>query len=335
MLFGYKLSTSGYTIDPKRLDSILKIPKPVNKKQLVKIMGKASYYRSLLPPESPMASFTAKFRELVSEKTPFNWTEEHDNYWEQFRTALRNNLTLQRLTDDDNELIVRTDASQSHFDGTISALREGKEILLYTMSRAWSPTVSRYHISRLELISCLTVLAEFKMDLIGRDIIVYVDNASVYFLLTNPEKINIEGTLLPKLFYDIRHIKFEVKKTDNKDEKWALVDALSRTSNQIKVISKNLAELLTVSEDPEPEDCVLLTDLVSKQVELDKVKVVAPLLHLKEFESLKQKLQQDSGYKATQIVPECFRLELLRNTHALGHLGIVKMATLSTNNGLV
>ena len=32
VLFGYKLSTSGYTIDPKRLDSILKIPKPVNKK---------------------------------------------------------------------------------------------------------------------------------------------------------------------------------------------------------------------------------------------------------------------------------------------------------------
>ena len=99
-------------------------------------------------------------------------------------------------------------------------------------------------------------------------------------------------------------------------------------------MSRNLAELLTISEDSEPEECLLLTDLVSKQIELDKVKVVAPLLHLKEFEALKQKLQQDNSYKATQIVPECFRLELLRNTHALGHLGIVKMATLLTNNGL-
>ena len=334
ILFGYKLDENGYTIDPKRLDSMLLIPKPSTRKQLIKVLGQASYYRSLLPPQTPMGYFTSHFRDLTSEKNPFEWTNEHDRVWDNFKSALRKNLTLQRLKDSDDSVIVRTDASQSHFGGTISAIRNEREILLYTMSRAWSPTVSRYHISRLELISCLTVLAEFKMDLIGRDVTVYVDNASVYFLLSNPERITIEGTLLPKLFYEIRHVIFKVKKTDNKDEKWALVDALSRTSSQIRIVSRNVKELLTIEDDPEPEHCTLLADLIVKPLDIHNMKVFAPLIRLKGFEEMKQNIERDPRYRANKIVPEEFRLEILKHSHCLGHLGIVKMATFLTNNDL-
>ena len=191
------------------------------------------------------------------------------------------------------------------------------------MSRAWSPTVSRYHISRLELISCLTVLAEFKMDLIGREVTVYVDNASVYFLLSNPERITIEGTLLPKLFYEIRHVTFKVRKTDNKDEKWALVDALSRTSSQIRIVSRNVKELLTIEDDPEPEHCTLSADFVVRPVDIHNMKIFAPLIHLERFEKMKHNIVKDLGYKANKIVPEEFRLEILKHSHCLGNLGIV------------
>ena len=76
-LFGYTLSEAGYRIAADRLDGILKIPMPVNRKQLVRVLGQASYFRALLPQDKPMAYFTSHFRDLVSTKRKFEWTDEH------------------------------------------------------------------------------------------------------------------------------------------------------------------------------------------------------------------------------------------------------------------
>ena len=65
--------------------------------------------------------------------------------------------------------------------------------------------------------------------------------------------------LLLKLFYDIRHRKCKLKKTTKKGEIWALVYTLSQKSNQIRELSKTSAVLLTMSEDPELENWLLLT----------------------------------------------------------------------------
>ena len=75
---------------------------------------------------------------------------------------------------------------KTHYGGTLSVEREGKKILFYTTSKAWTPTASRYYTSRLELIAALKVIDEFKMDLVGRSVTLYVDNAKVHFILNNP-----------------------------------------------------------------------------------------------------------------------------------------------------
>ena len=172
------------------------------------------------------------------------------------------------------------------------------------------------------------------MDLIGRDVTVYVDNASIYFLLSNPERITIEGTLLLKPFCEILQVIFKVTKTDNKDEKWALVDALSRTSSQIRIVSRNVKELLTIQEDPEPEHCTLLADLVVRPQDIHNMKIFDPPIHLKGFEEMKENIEKDPRYKANKILPEEFRLEILKHSHCLGHLDIVTMAIFLTNKGL-
>ena len=87
ILFGYKLDEKGYTIDPKRLDSMLLIPKPSTRKQLIKVLGQASCYRSSLPPQTPMRYFTSHFRDLTSEKNPFEWTNGNDRVCDDFKSA--------------------------------------------------------------------------------------------------------------------------------------------------------------------------------------------------------------------------------------------------------
>ena len=334
ILFGYELDNKGFRIDPHKCESILKIPKPLNRKQLIKVIGQVSYYRTLLPVSKPMGYFSAKFRNLVSEKNIFSWTSMHDQIWNEFKEAIKNHLTLQKLTDEDNDIIVRSDASQTHYGGTLSVMRNEKETLIFTTSKSWTPTAARYHISRLELIAALKVLDEFKMELIGRNVTLYVDNASVFFILNNPHRISVEGTMIPKLFYEVRHVNYKVKKTDNKDEKWQLVDALSRTTGKITIPARNLKDLLMIEEDIDPEHCTLLSEIKPTQIKLNNFNILAPLFHLRNFNSVKNELENSHEYRETGKIPDDMKNTILNLTHELGHIGPIRMASILTNNNI-
>ena len=106
---------------------------------------------------------------------------------------------------------------------------------------------------------------------------------------------------------------FSLKKTDNKDEKWALVDLLSPKSSQIRIVSRSGTRAFDT-----------FTGLVVQPIEINSMKTFALLIHLKGFEEI----------IANKIVSEEFCLEVLKHSHCSGHLGIVKMATFLTNNGL-
>lgn len=214
-----------------------------------------TYFRILLPLSKSMGYFTAKFRDLTKTTIKFKWQSHHDDIWTELKQAIQSKIKLQKLLPTDDAIIVRSDASQTHYGGTISVIRNGTEILIGTNSKAWSETASNYHITRLETFAVLLNLAHFRSLLIGRNVKVYVDNPKTYFLLKNPHKIEVYGTLIPRLCEDIRWIKFEVYKTNNKDADWSLVDKLSRSNTRHVIKSRNLLDILTSFDDPEP--CLL------------------------------------------------------------------------------
>ena len=231
-------------------------------------------------------------------------------------------------------MIVRSDASQSHFGGTLSAKRGEDEVLLYTISKAWTPTVSRYHCSRLELIAALLTLYEFRMDLIGRKTTLYTDNASVFFILNNPEKIEVQGTLFPRLFGQIRFINFKCVKTDNTDNNWSLVDALSRATGPLIIARKNVLELLSEEQDIAPDDCVKVTDLREVRTAVCQVEISTPLTNLKKFETIKDSIVTEQQYLKDGIVPQEYRNALVKATHLLGHLGVIPMLNILSQHDL-
>ena len=331
-LFGYDLNEKGFSITSERIKSILKIPPPQNRKQLVKVLGQASYFRALLPTDKPMAYFTSRFRDLVSAKNKFVWKESHDKLWTEFKDALQRNLTLSRLLPTDNEMIVRSDASQTHFGGTLSTLRGNKEILLYTISKAWTPTVSRYHCSRLELIAALLTLYEFRMELIGRNCIIYTDNASVFFTLNNPERIEVQGTLFPRLFSQIRFVNYKCLKTDNKDKNWTLVDLLSRATGKLVIARKNVLELLSEEQEVAPDECVLMSQLREVRTVVTDVDVSTPLVFLRKFQSISDTIRAHPEYILKKIVPEHLRNSLVKAVHLMGHLGFIPMLNILTRH---
>ena len=331
-LFGYHLSERGFRIATNRIDSILKIPPPQNRKQLIRVLGQASYFRALLPTDKPMAYFTSRFRELVSAKNKFVWTESHSALWEEFRDALKRNLTLNRLLPTDKEMIVRSDASQTHFGGTLSTKRGDTEILLYTISKAWTPTVSRYHCSRLELIAALLTLYEFRMELIGRKCIIYTDNASVFFTLNNPERIEVQGTLFPRLFSQVRFVNYECRKTDNKDKNWTLVDLLSRANGKLVIARKNVLELLSEEQDVAPDECVLVAQLREVRTVVAEVDISTPIVFLRKFQAIADTIRTHPEFILKKVVPQHLRNALVKAVHLMGHLGYIPMLNILTRH---
>ena len=106
---------------------------------------------------------------------------------------------MQRLLPTDDHLIVKTDSSDAYFTGTLSALRETSEVLLFTVSKAWSDAARSYHTLRKELIAQLIVLGYFKNDLIGiKTVDVYTDNPHVAFIMKHPERVSVQGSLIPR-----------------------------------------------------------------------------------------------------------------------------------------
>ena len=282
-LFGYRLDSKGYTITPDRKTSILKVQRPKNRKQLLSFLGKASYFRTILQIKPGMGYFMSKFRDLTSEKTKFKWNNTHDALWEQLMQSFQNAITLRSVLPSDDHMVVRSDASNTNMGATLSTIRHGEEFLINTLSKCWTSAVSNYHITRLELIAALLALAAFKGDLLGRRVDLYVDNAATFYTLKFPQRVSVYGTLIPRLLYDVRFINFKVHKTDNNDNNWALVDALSRATGQIVIKARNVKQLLEIEDDPNPEDCVKLVHAYPINVDIGTLTVHTPLTVFNKF----------------------------------------------------
>ena len=334
-IFGYIVNSKGYTISAARRNSILKIPRPTSRKQLLKAIGSVSYFRTLLPCDRPMAYFVHQFRNLTSSKSKFTWNDEYEAIWDELKAAMHRHLTLQRLLDSDQHVIVRADSSDTYFGGTLSTVRDGKEILIFTMSKTWSPTATSYHISRKELFGLLILMAEFRNDLIGREsCIVETDNPRAFFVLQNPNKILVEGTLLPRLLHNIRFIQYTVRRASNSQSSWTLVDNLSRSGKKFIIRARNMNDLLQpIDDDLNENELILFSDTQARIYHIDDIPVASPLLNLRNLEKIKVDILNSPEYLQNHVIPEKYRQPLLDALHCTGHIGQVPMATILSNAG--
>ena len=334
-IFGFRLNSRGFTVSPTKKSAILKIPPPKTKKELETILGKASYYRNLLPPSRGMGYFTNAFRDIRG-NGPFKFTESHHKAFQELKQAMHEFTLLQRLLPSDQHLIVRSDASHSHWAGSLAAVRNGKEIPIFHVSKAFAGPALRYAICRKELVAALMTLYEFRTDLYGRKKVeLHTDNASTFYLLSNPEKVKVDSQVLQHMFYNVRYLTFTPVRVSGKDPDWALIDRLSRSQKPLKISSQNVQQLLQIDDDPMPEDLVCVADMRPINTELDGLLITAPLFDLKVLKLVKEEIQNNPEYQRDNVVPEHLKDVLLRALHQVGHKGPVRMAAILTSNGIV
>ncbi|KAI7789577.1 hypothetical protein IRJ41_019347 [Triplophysa rosa] len=123
---GDKLSERGVKPDQSKIQVILNMPRPTDKKAVQRVMGMINFIGKFIP---NLSSKTVYMREMLQNKTEFKWTDNHESEWDRLKTLLTTEPVL-TFFDPTKRIKISTDASK---DGLGA-------VLLQAEGENWRPT---------------------------------------------------------------------------------------------------------------------------------------------------------------------------------------------------
>lgn len=122
---GDKLSGRGIEPDRSKIQAILDMPHPVDKKGVLRIMGMVNFISKFIP---NLSTKTASLRELLNHRNEFKWTSKHEQEWKMLKSTLTKEPVLTYF-DSSKRIKISTDASK---DGLGA-------VLLQANAYGWKP----------------------------------------------------------------------------------------------------------------------------------------------------------------------------------------------------
>lgn len=179
---GHVVSAAGLRPLQSNVDSILRIPVPVNQRQLLRFLCTASYYLKFV---DGYASLSEPLRCLLRANVDWNWTPECQNSFDEIKRRLTTPPTLAHF-DTEAETIVTCDASSVGIAACLSQRRRGDNVErpVAFISRALSPTEQRYSASEREALACMWSCERLNFFLYGRRFRLVTDHQALRTLLT-------------------------------------------------------------------------------------------------------------------------------------------------------
>ena len=89
---GHIAGADGLSVDPAKVEAIVRMPKPACKADLQRLLGMVRYLAVYIPNES---AITAPLRMLLRQDVEWDWNHEHDDAVSQIRRALIQAPTLE------------------------------------------------------------------------------------------------------------------------------------------------------------------------------------------------------------------------------------------------
>ena len=210
---GYWITREGIKPVDKKVQAVLRIAEPKNRKELRSFIGVVNYYRDMWIRRSHIL---APLAQLTSKSTKWEWGEKQRKAFEMAKRVIARE-TMLAYPDFNKPFTIHTDASHYQLGAVIS--QDGKPIAFY--SRKLNPAQTRYTTTERELLSIVETLKEYRTILLGHEIEVYTDHKNLVYKHFNTERVMRWRLLLeefgPKLTY--------IKGPNN-----VVADALSRMS---------------------------------------------------------------------------------------------------------
>ena len=168
---GYWLTRSGIQPQPKKVEAILRLKNPKNKKELRHFLGMVNYYRDMWRKRSHLL---APLSELVGSKAQWKWGSEQQKSFDELKKVISKE-TLLTFPNFNKTFHIYTDASDYQLGAVI--MQENKHIAFY--SRKFNKAQRWYTTGEQELLSIVETLKEFKNILFRQKLVVHTDHKNI------------------------------------------------------------------------------------------------------------------------------------------------------------
>ncbi|GFT35751.1 retrovirus-related Pol polyprotein from transposon 17.6 [Trichonephila clavipes] len=243
---GFVVTPEGILIDKDKSVSINEFPVPKDPKQIKSFLGCCNFYRRYI---KNFAKRALPLTNLLRKDTPFEWTSETQEAFDDIKKAILNPPVL-ALPDQNAELQITTDASSRGIGAVLEQRYPNSEVKpLYFFSKKLNPSQSKYNATVLEFFAIYTALNFFRSFLLGRKFKVFTDHKPLAGFLSNKNpssKILRWKLALEEFNYDIHYIRGSLN---------SVAYHLSRYVNNITIALPDSKDLINMQR----EDSVLST----------------------------------------------------------------------------
>eukprot|EP01053_Blabericola_migrator_P004629 Blabericola_migrator_1__4628@NODE_2452_length_2737_cov_74_009738_g1447_i1_p1_GENE_NODE_2452_length_2737_cov_74_009738_g1447_i1NODE_2452_length_2737_cov_74_009738_g1447_i1_p1_ORF_typecomplete_len522_score50_87RT_RNaseH_2/PF17919_1/4_5e24RT_RNaseH/PF17917_1/8_8e22Integrase_H2C2/PF17921_1/4_7e15RVT_1/PF00078_27/4e05zfH2C2/PF09337_10/0_0067_NODE_2452_length_2737_cov_74_009738_g1447_i13781943 len=215
-ILGVIMSGEGTRPNPDRIQGVLALAPPKDRKALGRLLGMAGYLRSFIP---GYASFVAPFQDLQKKGAPWEWKTTHQQAFEKLRGAIAS-ATMVHHPDPSKPFFIMTDASDKAISFVLFQGSLDEPTPIHWGSRLLTEVETRWTTSEKEIYSLVVGLETFECYYGGSLVIAYTDHKSLLWLSTaHQPKLRRWAQKLSRWDVEIRHING----TDN-----LVADLLSR-----------------------------------------------------------------------------------------------------------
>ena len=85
LFFGHRLTHKGVKPELLKIEAIINMPQPEDKKEIQRLLCMVNYVRKFVP---NLSEITSSLRQLLKEDIAWHWTERHSRAFEEIKTLL-------------------------------------------------------------------------------------------------------------------------------------------------------------------------------------------------------------------------------------------------------
>ena len=213
---GHVITAAGLQPDPEKVQAIIEMPRPENKKGVQRLMGCVTYLSKFLPALSKVAE---PLRRLTDKDAHYEWLDHHEEAFQTIKTMLTTTPVL-KYYDVTEEVTIQCDASEKGLGATL--LQNGQPVSFASQAL----TVSEENYAQIEK-ECLAIVfacEKFEQYIYGRKVTVHTDHKPLIPIFKKP--IQKAPKRLQRMLFRLQKYELDIIHIPGKD--MLIADCLSR-----------------------------------------------------------------------------------------------------------
>jgi len=297
---GFEIDKDGIKPPASRIESLSQLPPPTDSKMVTKVLGMFGFYRRCIP---RFADITHPLRLLANAKD-FSWTDEHQNAYNDLKTALASSAQL-TFPSKEGHMTITADASKHAIGACLNQMQDGDSKPLSFFSRSLSKSEQSFSAFDRELLAIFAAVKRWKDIIDGGNVTVFTDHKPIVGAFRNANardshKQQRQLSFISEYVSDVVHVA-------GKDN--VVADALSRLPDAIAHISQD--------DTPSIPNCDL-SEIARQQALTPSEYTIYSKFDIGTGNPL---FCETSHPNPRPVVPEKLRFSIFKALHELSHSG--------------